>query len=48
MLLGALLNAALGTSLLRNLLTGEGVTATSQRQDTIRPVKDTVRADKNI
>ena len=48
MLLGALLNAALGASLLRNLLTGEGVTAASQRQGTVRPVEDTIRAGKNI
>ena len=48
MLLGALLDAALGASLLGNLLTGEGVTATSQGQGTIRAVEGTIRADQNF
>ena len=48
MLLGALLDAALGASLLRNLSTGEGVTATSQGQGTIRAVEGTIRAGQNF
>ena len=48
MLLGALLDAALGASLLGNLLTSEGVTATSQGQGTIRAVEGTIWADQNF
>ena len=48
MLLGAQLDAALGASLLGNLLTGEGVTATSQGQGTIRAVEGTIRAGQNF
>ena len=48
MLLGALLDAALGASLLGNLLTGEGVTATSQGQGKVRAVEGTIRADQNF